>query len=274
LENSTRIIRNYSNINFRYTKGKIDIFLNKQFHHCYEIYLLLDGDDIEFINDHTREKITPNSLVIIPPGEYHRFIVAGESADIYERCILNICPEFLGGAILEDALGGKELLYLTSDDRIVENFLYLKDAMIKNSENDFGYILSAIATDIVFLIKQNSNSVGNTANNYLHPISFQIMDYINNNYKNNITLSDIAKNFFLSVSSISHIFKDEFGVSIKKYIIGKRMNEIRISLQNGKRVQEVSEEFGFSNYSTFYRSYCKHFGIPPSHTKNYKIKAR
>jgi len=60
---------------------------------------------------------------------------------------------------------------------------------------------------------------------------------------------------------------------LKKYITEKRMNEIRICIQNGKKPQELSEEFGFSNYSTLYRSYCKHFGIPPSHTKS-KTKAR
>lgn len=270
MENYARIVREYPNVNFRYTKGSVDIFLNKQFHECYEIYLLLNGSNVEFINDHTRERIAPNSVVIIPPGEYHRFVVVEESADIYERCVLNICPEFLGGTVLEDALRNKELLVLKPDDRIVENFLYLKDAMINNGEKDFEYILSGIATDIVFLIKQSSDSVENTAHNHLHSISFKIMDYINKNYKNNITLSDIAKHFFLSVSSVSHMFKDEFGVSIKKYIIEKRMNEIRICLQNGKRPQEVSEEFGFFNYSTFYRSYYKTFRMAPSQTKKSK----
>lgn len=271
MKNYIKIIREYSNISFRFTKGKIDIFLNKQFHPHYEIYLLLCGD-VEFINDHTRRRIAPNSVVIIPPGEYHRFTVAEECADIYERCVLNICTELLSDTVLRDALRGKELLSLTPNDRIIENFMYLKDAMMKNPEKDFEYILSAIATDIVFLIKQSSDSVVNTVNNHLHPISAQIMDYINQNYKSNITLSNIAEHFFLSVSSVSHMFKDEFGLSIKKYIIEKRMNEIRICLQNGKRPQEVSEEFGFSNYSTFYRSYYKTFGMAPSKTKTTKAR--
>lgn len=267
MENYTRIVREYPTVNFRYTKGNVDIFLNKQFHEYYEIYFLLNGSNVEFINDHARGKITPNSVVIIPPNEYHRFIVAQDCANIYERCVLNIYTDFLDAAVLGEALFGKELLALTEDDRIAKNFLYLKDAMEKNSEKDFGYILSAIATDIIFLIKQSSNIVKNKGNNQLHSISSKIMEYINKNYKSNIALDDIAKHFFLSVSSVSHMFKDEFGVSVKKYILQKRMNEIRICLQNGKRAQEVSEEFGFSNYSTFYRSYCKYFGIPPSHTK-------
>ena len=267
MEIYTRYVRNYSNINFRYTKGKIDIYSNKQFHQCYEIYLLLNGDDIEFINDHTRRKIKPNSLIIIPPGEYHRFIVTEECADTYERCVLNIYPDFLGDTVLQESLFGKELLALTPDNRIVENFMYLKDSMKKNNEKDFGYILSAIATDIVFLIKQNPDLVDNTSNNYLYPISSKIMYYINKNYKSNLTLSDIANHFFLSVSSVSHTFKNEFGMSIKKYITEKRMNEIRICLQNGKKPQEVYKEFGFSDYSAFYRGYYKHFGISPSQTK-------
>ena len=259
-------MRNYSNATFRYTKGKIDIFPDKQFHHYYEIYLLLDGD-IVLINDHTRRKIAPNSVVIIPPGEYHRFIVDAESADIYERCVLNIYTEFLGDIVLKDALFGKELLTLKPDDRIVENFKYLKDAMIKNSDEDFKYILSAIAIDIVFLIKQYSDSTQKHMQGFLHPVCSRILNYINANYKSNISINDIAEYVFLSPSSISHKFKDDFGISIKKYITEKRMNEIRICIQNGKKPQELSEEFGFSNYSTFYRSYCKHFGIPPSHTK-------
>lgn len=137
--------------------------------------------------------------------------------------------------------------------------------MIKNNESDFEYILSAVAIDIVFLIKQ-AVELKEATNNLMKPISFQIMDYINKNYTRTVTLDDIAKHFFLSVSSVSHIFKEEFGVSIKKYITEKRMKKIRECLQNGNKPQEVAAEFGFSNYSTFYRSYYKTFGIAPSQT--------
>lgn len=266
MENYTKIIRDYPNISFRYTRGKIDIFLDKQFHPHYEIYLLINSS-VEFINDHTRRNIKPHNLIIIPPGEYHHFIVEEQCISEYERCVLNIYPEFLGGNILEETLSGKEVLILSPNDRIVENFIYLKDSMTENSEEDFKYILSAIATDIVFLIKQYSNSTQKNAQGFLHPVCSQIMNYINANYKSNITLNDIAEYVLLSASSVSHKFKEDFGISIKKYITEKRMNEIHICLQNGQKPQELSEEFGFSNYSTFYRSYYKHFGIPPSQSK-------
>ncbi len=266
MQNYTRILREYQNVDFRYTKGGIDIFLDKQFHDYYEIYLLLNGD-VEFLNDHNRIKISPYSVVIIPPGEYHRFIVTDNQVDAYERCVLNIRPELLDGTVLKDALNDKELLILSPNDRIAENFFYLKDAMVKNDETDFKYILSAVAVDIVFLIKQSMATADDKSYNHLNSVSFQIMGYLNKNYKNNIALSDVAKSVFLSVSAVSHIFKKEFGVSIKKYITEKRMNMIHTSLQNGKKPQEVAVEFGFNNYSTFYRSYYKYFGKAPSQMK-------
>ena len=263
MEKYTRIIRDYPNISFRSTKGEIDIFLDRQFHQYYEIYFLLHGD-IEFVNDHVRRKITHNHIVIIPPNEYHRFIVPEEYASDYERCVLNIYPAFLGGQVLADALHGKELLVLPSGHRIISNFLYLKSAMSQNTTEDFQYVLSAVATDIVFLIKQYQETSLHTVHNSLHPVSFKIMDYINKHYKSDLSIPDIAEHFYLSSSTVSHVFKDNFGVSIKKYILEKRMNEIQICLQNGQKPQEVASLFGFANYSTFYRNYCKYFGKAPS----------
>ena len=262
MENFIKITREYKGISFRYTKGNIDVFQTKQFHPFYELYFLLSGRP-EFISDRTRRQIEPYTLAIINPAEYHHLNVKNQPLAEYERCILNLDTDFLGGEILRGALDGKGIITLDSSHRIAQNFIYLKETMLKNSEEDFGYILTAIATDIVFLIKQSS-AFEKSTHSFLHPISLDIMNYINKNYKTKIALRDISEHFFLSPSSISHMFKDDFGISIKKYLNDKRMNEIKLRLQNGQKPQEVANEFGFSNYSTFYRGYMNHFGTAPS----------
>ena len=265
MDNGIRVIREYEQVSFRYTKGEIDIFHTKQFHPCYELYLLLGGRAV-FVNGHMQREIKPNYLVIIPPGEYHRFVV--EKADIpaYTRCVLNISPQFLGEGILQKALDGKELLILSPEHRIIKNFLYLKDSMEQTEDADFAYILSAVATDLVFLIKQHSGAVSHVYPGDFRDLPYEIMRYINENYRSEITLQEIADHFFLSVSSVAHQFKQAFGTGIKKYITEKRMHEIHICLQSGERPQEVANRFGFTNYSTFYRSYCRYFGTSPSRT--------
>ena len=262
MQNYTRIIKEYQNIDFRYTKGKIDIFNNKQFHSYYEIYLFLGGK-AEFLNDHTKRPLSQNNLIIIPPGDYHCFIVEDDFEN-YERCVLNIHPSFLNDKILEEAFKNKEILELKSNHRIIENFVYLKETAEKSNQTDFEFILSAIATDIIFLIKQLKPSLKSQNNGSLNPISVKIMDYINKNYKSNITLKSIADHISFSPSSVSHIFKKDFGVSIKKYIAEKRMNEMYMLLQKGEKPLTIANDFGFLNYSTFYRSFKSHFKTSPS----------
>lgn len=262
MKDYTRVIKEYQNIGFRYTKGKIDIFNSKQFHSYYEIYLFLGGK-AEFLNDHTKRPLFPNNLIIIPPGDYHCLIVE-EDFENYERCVLNIHPSFLDENILKEAFKSKEISELKSNHRIIENFIYLKETAEKSNQTDYQYILSAIATDIIFLIKQLKPSLKDQSNGSLSPVSVQIMDYINKNYRSNITLQDIADSILFSPSSISHIFKKDFEVSIKKYITEKRMNEIYILLQKGEKPLTVANDFGFSNYSTFYRCFKGHFNKSPS----------
>lgn len=267
MQKYTQIIKEYPKLSFRYTKGETDIFYSKQFHPNYEIYLFINGCT-EFLSDTTRKALNPYELIIIPPGQYHCFLTKDYSIDIYERFILNIDADFLGSNILPDAFLGKECLKLTPEHRIVQNFQYLKQYVTKYSEKDFSLVLSAIVTDIIFLIKQCDISLESKTTGTLRPVSVQIMNFINENYKSNITVSDIANKFSFSVSSVSHIFKEAFGMSIKKYITEKRMNEIYSLLQKGEHPTIVSADYGFSNYSTFYRSFCKYFGKPPFQIKS------
>lgn len=262
----SRKLREYPDVSFRWTKGKIDIVKEKQFHRYYELYLLLGGN-AQFISDHARQPIVPFQLIIIPPNEYHRFVVAETDTALYERCVLTVDPEFLGDGVLDAALCGKERLTLSPDHRIAQHFLYLKETADAVSEREFRYILSAVVTDTVFLIKQSDPAAERETQGFLHPRSSEIMRYINENYKRDLSLREISQRFYLSVSAVSHIFKKDFGVSIKKYITEKRMNEIRLRLQRGERPTELFQEFGFSGYSTFYRSYKGYFGVPPSNAR-------
>lgn len=271
MEHFTRILKEYEEISFHYSKGKIDVIYSKQFHPYYELYLFLDGN-AEFLNDHSRRPLAPNDLIIIPPGTYHCFLPDANDTDRYERCVLDIHSDFLGEDLLKEAFSGKEVLTFPSDHRIVENFMYLKDCAARTDEKDFSYILSAIATDIIFLIKQSSPSQDNKAHGSLRPVSVQMMEFINKNYKTNISTADIAKYVSFSASAVAHIFKEDFGVSIKRYITEKRMNEIYTCLQKGDTPSNVADTFGFSNYSSFYRSFRKHFGVSPFEVKRKKAR--
>ena len=52
----------------------------------------------------------------------------------------------------------------------------------------------------------------------------KLRDYIDKNLNNELVIADIANKFNYSSSHISHIFKENFGISIKNYIIQKRLS--------------------------------------------------
>ena len=258
--------RSSQHINFKYAKGKTDIY-GRMFHDYYEIYLLLRGN-AEFTNTHRKQTIVPFQMVLIPPGEYHQFVV-NENIDNYERCVINIYPGFLPLDILKTAFCGKELLTLSESNRITKHFTYLIECLSGVDENDFLHILTAVAMDLIFLIKNGFETQKALNSNFNH-IAFNLISYIDEHFAEEIDLNMLATRFLYSVSSLCHIFKSNFGISIKKYIIQKRINVAKIALQRGEKPEEVSVKCGFSNYSTFYRDYKKYFGVTPSETYIHK----
>ena len=254
--------RGGKNVSFKYAKGRTDIF-GRMFHDHYEDFLLLRGN-VEFTNTHTKQGLKPLQVVIIPPGEYHQFSVS-ENAEDYERCVIEIDPAFLPGEILQTSLAGKELLTLTESDRIIRHFFYLMNCLSQRDEWEFSHILPAVTTDLVFLIRHSTEAQQPYCGN-LSPLSASLMDYINAHFTEPIDLAGLADLFFCSVSSLCHSFKKDFGISIKKYILQKRIHGAKAAIRQGEKPEEVAGKFGFTSYSTFYREYKKYLGISPSET--------
>lgn len=253
-------------INFKYAKGDVDVY-GKTFHTYYELYLLLNGK-VEFISRYTRQILKPYQMIIVPPDEFHQFIVLDDVA-CYERCVLNLDLDFLESEVLQQAFAGKEILTLSEKHRIVQHFLYLISSLSGISQQDFSQILPSIGTDIVYLIKNLTNTA-ETPHGTLCPLALKLISYIDAHYKEPFDLNDLSQIFHFSVSSLCHIFKESFGISIKKYVLQKRMSAANLALQQGQHPEDVCASCGFTNYSNFYRAYKNQFQVPPSKDINRK----
>ena len=247
---SFRKYANANGVDFKYAKGRTDIYGNT-FHTRFELFLLLGGE-VCLITDRARISLRPYQLAIIPPEQYHQFIIEGNEEG-YERCVLNLDVDFIDQATLKNALLGKELLTLSCDGRIVNNMLYLKDHINSKNEEDLSYIIPAIATDIVFCIKNTEESAIASLGG-ISKLSQDIINYLNSHYTENIDLKMLSETFHTSISSICHIFKEDFGITIKQYVMQKRLNTANFMLNRGKKAEEVCQQVGFSNYSACYRA--------------------
>ena len=97
-----------------------------------------------------------------------------------------------------------------------------------------------------------------------NPLISECIHYIEENFTQNITVTDIAKHLKVSDSALSHSFKQELGISLYKYIIKKRLIYAHKLISEGEKPTKIFSACGYQDYPTFYKAYFKMFGYPPS----------
>ena len=101
-------------------------------------------------------------------------------------------------------------------------------------------------------------------NLYIHTIN-EVIDYIEDNLSEPLTLQDMSNRFYLSAFHFSRLFKMVVGTSVKQYILGRKFARAIEQLANtDQSIEKIALNSGFEYTETFSRSFKKHFGLSPS----------
>lgn len=97
-----------------------------------------------------------------------------------------------------------------------------------------------------------------------------IAAYIQAHYREELSLQDIAKRFFVSREYVSRKFKQELGVNISEYIVSVRLRKAKELLVNPRlTIARVAEMVGFHDEKYFSKVFKKQEGQTP---KAYRTK--
>ncbi len=92
----------------------------------------------------------------------------------------------------------------------------------------------------------------------------KVMEYIQNNIHEDISLVALGELVYFSPSYLSRIFKKSTGMNLKTYINEVRLNKAKELLKNqGMRIQDVSEALGFISPPYFTRFFKNETGTSP-----------
>ena len=91
-----------------------------------------------------------------------------------------------------------------------------------------------------------------------------IKQIIADNIDSNISLGFISKKTHLSVFHLARIFKRQEGVSIKKYILSKKLEEtLNDVIYTNRKLIDISFKKGFDDYTTFSRNFKTAYRVSP-----------
>ena len=253
--------------------------MDMHIHDCYELYYSISGGK-QFLIDNRFYPISPGDLFIINQYESHKLTQIDNS--VHERIVLSIYPDFVKRISTPDT----DLDYCFSNRDI--HFQH-KVSLDKATQRRFLYYISKItsargyAHDIVeqaafmeLLVMINTLSDANAAENSVSDYKYSqqvddILVYINQNIGQNITVEQLAANFFLSESYICRIFKQATGTTINKYITARRISIAKAHLNDGDSVGVAFEKSGFGDYSSFFKAFTKAVGVSPKKYANLSV---
>lgn len=243
-------------------------------HDFYEIYYLVSGD-VTYMIEGKLCRVMPGDLLLISPRELHQVSIS-PGMEAYERYVLWINEAAVHRLSsqttdLEQGLnplrpGYSNLIRLTPEQR--HQVRNLMEAVYQESGNrGFGgdilrnSLISALLVQINRLTEQHRQE----PDSFVHPSRMvsEIVNYVNQHYRERLTLDDLAEGLYVSKYHLSHEFQKHMGTSVYKYIQKKRLQIARQLLAQGEHPSTVSGLCGFGDYAGFYRAFVGEYKIGP-----------
>lgn len=102
----------------------------------------------------------------------------------------------------------------------------------------------------------------------------EIEKEIRRNYRENLTLRELGKKYYINSSYLGQIFRKKYGQSFKDYLSNYRIGEaVKLLLNTDKRISEIAEEVGYKDGDYFIRKFIEQKGCTPSRFRKNAIAA-
>ena len=254
---------------FHYRDQKVD-GLDVHHHDFYEVYLFLGGQ-VQFQVEAKTFQLEPGDFLLISPQELHKPLI-GESG-VYERMVLWVDRNYMNSlstentdlaACFDPEMPGHTNLLRPGKVRSAQLQGLLESLTREYYDNQLGSSIYAQGLLMQFLVELNRLAGQHMGKTTPEPdLVGQVIAYIGNHYQENLTLEDLAKQFYVSKFYLSHEFRARVGVSIHRYIIFRRLLQARDLMTSGVGPGQVFGSCGFGDYANFYRAFKAEYGISP-----------
>ncbi|MBQ8509571.1 MAG: helix-turn-helix domain-containing protein [Clostridia bacterium] len=239
------------------------------FHTYYEVTFVKSGE-LTVICNGSAMKVDQPCVVLLRPYTFHEimaeqgktfdrysFYFAKQYAGLFHTDLLDILPLFCSNLTIipiDEEMAGQ--LYPLLDTYKSETYYASYRRML------LGLLLEITGRYIGQALDLASMGNVGSMDSKLRYVQ-EVADYINDNFKEQLTTERIAKYFYISRQKLDNDFKQVMNTTVKQYLLGIRIANAAQMLSSGVSVSEVTEQCGFSNDSHFIRTFRKRFDVSP-----------
>lgn len=259
----------------------VDIFdgqsVRRHSHEFLELSYVLDGNA-----RHTTEGITTvlskGDYFIIDYNRFHEYQQIGDKPFVVMNCL------FLP-SLIDETLAGCEALSEVVKNYLIKldfyqvkdhptNFIYHDDngwvgtlfqqIYKEYKEKNIGFfetIRSCLIVILIHIMRQiEMPNVYGSSNEMIR----YIIDYVDKNYTDKLSLNDISKKYNYTLQHVSTIFKKEVGVNFQEYVQSVRIKEsCRLLINTNQKVSDIATKVGYNNIKFFNEVFKRYMEITP-----------
>lgn len=239
-------------------------------HERMELLLFISGDAVSYVEG-SEYLLKPYDVLIMRSAEIHRTHILSQVP--YERIAVHFSPELVRrvdpeGLLLrpftDRPLG--RLNHYSGDN--IDSLSLHRALHSMDSEAGPSRSRLRVATALMSLLSDISEDFERRERPAMpddsSDIAAQLVEYINTNLFEEISLKSISRHFYLSQSQLNRIFGRATGSSLWEYVRIKRLLAAREKIVAGEKASKACTMCGFRDYSSFYRAYKARFGHAPS----------
>ncbi len=235
-------------------------------HDFYEIYYFLGGH-VEYLVEGRSYRLEPEDILLISPRELHRPNVAANEA--YERIVLWIDRDWLAANDAAETPfrgcfeAGHSLL--RGAHTLAASLLRQLAAEFASSRTGSELFARGLLFQLMAELLRLAEGGALTADTEREasPLIAQVMRYLGEHYREEISLDELAERFYVSKYHLSHQFSSSVGTGLYRYVLLKRLQYAKEQLSHGKTPGDACRESGFQDYANFYRSFRAVYGLSP-----------
>lgn len=268
----------YQVIEHNYYRG-LNLFLSRlyyrapHYHRECELMMALEGEaDIIFSNGRV-SRLTEGNIAVIGPMEMHEMrsgengillITVQTSFAMLEYFLSHrISPFFMVDTDVSQLMSGEE------QESLRNICLDLALSYPGMPEDDAGecFILQAKLINILIKLLPRAERKSDDAKitKMRAGTISRILEYVDENFQKKLTLGELAERENLSLSYLSHAFKDAMGISFQEYLKQKRFENASRLLQSSEMtLLDISIASGFSDVRYMMKAFSEIAGCSPA----------